>query len=61
MQRALEKRLNGSSGNYVASLSHLSKEELDELFDLLLDTTDAEKIKAWFAAHEKSRNTQSGH
>ena len=61
VQRALEKRLNGSSGNYVASLSHLSQEEIDELFDFLLDTTDIEKIKAWFASHEKLRNTQDEH
>ncbi len=51
ISRALEKRLNGGSQPYIANIAHLSDGERDELFDLLIDTTDAEKIKAWFAAH----------
>ncbi len=51
ISRALEKRLNGGSQPYIANIAHLSDGERDELFDLLIDTTDTEKIKAWFAAH----------
>jgi flagellar biosynthesis/type III secretory pathway protein FliH len=51
ISRVLEKRLNGGSQPYIASISHLSEGERDELFDLLIDTTETEKIKAWFAAH----------
>jgi flagellar biosynthesis/type III secretory pathway protein FliH len=49
--RALEKRLNGGSQPFVAAITHLTDGERTELFDLLLDTTDAEKIRAWFAVH----------
>jgi hypothetical protein len=49
--KVLEKRLNGGSQPYIANIAHLSEGERDELFDLLIDTTDTEKIKAWFTAH----------
>jgi hypothetical protein len=51
ISRALEKRLNGGSQPFVAAITLLTDGERTELFDLLLDTTDAEKIRAWFESH----------
>jgi hypothetical protein len=56
--RGLRKRLRGGSEPYIANIANLSEAERDELFDLLLDTTDVEKIKAWFEANPAKKSSK---
>ncbi len=56
--RALEKRFNAGSQPYIAKIPLLTNSQRDELFDLLLDTTDVEKIKAWFEAHPVRKSSK---
>jgi hypothetical protein len=56
--RGLQKRLNGGSEPYIANIANLSEAERNELFDLILDTTDVEKIKSWFANHPVKKSSK---
>jgi hypothetical protein len=56
--RGLQKRLSGGSEPYIANIANLSEAERNELFDLILDTTDVEKIKAWFASHPVKKSSK---